>query len=345
MLRHEYINPGKFQFESGDSIEDLRIVYHTSEKEWHKGDDRKVVWVIHALTANSDAEDWWGDIVGKGKLIDIDKYFVVCVNMLGSPYGTTAPASICPDTGEPYYLDFPHYTIRDMLSVFIIIRKHLGIDNIDLLVGSSIGGFQGVEWLVTEPDVIRHAVIIATSAVTSPWLAAQNENMLMALEADPSFRACQDLKGGEMGLRAARAIGMSHYRYFKGYNLAQPEPDTDFVFASRAPSYQRYQGKKFSDRFDSYSYYYIVKSTDSQNVGRNRGGVEKALSTVKADCTFVAIDSDGVFPPPDVKLMADIVPNSKYHLISSDWGHDGFLLEFRKLSQIIEPILQDIVEN
>lgn len=342
MIRHIYTYQQPFTFESGESITNFEIVYHTSEKDWTAGDSRKVIWICHALTANSDPEDWWSDLVGKGKLFDTEKYFIICVNIPGSPYGTTSPASTNPETGQPYYFTYPAVTIRDIVKSEIIIRKALGIEKIDLLIGSSIGGFQSMEWLVSEPDVITNAVIIATSALTSPWLTAHNESMRMALESDQTFRECKSLKGGELGLQTARSIGMTFYRSREGFGLTQYETDPDFVFASRAASYQRYQGKKLSDRFDAYSYYYIVNSTDSQNIGRGRGGIEKALSTIKAKCTFIAIDSDGIFSVKEIQRMADGVPGSDMHIISSDFGHDGFLLEYQKLTKILIPILNEL---
>jgi len=342
MIRHSFTYTNPFTFESGESISNLEIVYHTSSRDWQKNDSRKVIWICHALTGNSDPEEWWSDLVGKGRLIDTEKYFVICVNMLGSPYGTTSPASINPNSGTPYFFDYPTFTIRDIVNSEIIIRKHLGIESIDFMIGSSIGGFQSLEWIIMEPDIIKNAVIIATSAMTTPWLTAHNESMRMALEADPSFRECKSLKGGEMGLRTARAIGMTLYRSREGYGLTQAEPDPEFVFSSKAASYQRYQGKKLSDRFDAYSYYYLINSTDSQNLGRGRGGIEKALSTVSANCTFIAIDSDGIFSVQEIQHVADCIRNSSMNIISSDFGHDGFLIEYPKITKIIEPILKKL---
>ena len=168
MTAHEYIHEGIFEFEAGGSLTGLKVAYHTSEKPWQKGDSRKVIWLCHALTANSDAQDWWPELTGPGKLFDTDKYFVVCANMLGSPYGSSGPASENPSTGRPYLLDFPKITVRDIVRANSLVRKSLGIERIDLIVGGSIGGFQALEWSVMEPDVIGKAVFIALSAKTTP---------------------------------------------------------------------------------------------------------------------------------------------------------------------------------
>ena len=135
MIREEYIYPGAFSLECGSSLEELSVTYHRSDIPYSPGSDsRKVVWICHAFTANSDPQDWWPELVGPGKVIDPDRYFVVCVNMLGSPYGTTSPASIKPGTDRPYFLDFPRITVRDIVNVNISVRKHLGVDRIDLMI-------------------------------------------------------------------------------------------------------------------------------------------------------------------------------------------------------------------
>ena len=339
MRQHEYIHNDIFNFEAGGSVENLKVVYHCSEREWQKGDSRKVIWICHALTANSDAEDWWPELVGPGKLFDTEKYFVVCANMLGSAYGSSGPSSINPETGRPYFLTFPKITVRDIVRANDLVRRRLGIESIDLMIGGSIGGFQSVEWSIMEPEVIKKAVYIACGVRVTPWLTAFNESMRMALEADPTFLECASLKGGEVGLRCARSIALISYRSYEGYNATQSESDEDCMFAQRAGFYQRYQGKKLSDRFDAYSYYYLCGSVDSNNVGRGRSGIENALGTIKAECTVIGIDSDRLFPVEEQKLIAKHIPGAVYHEITSKFGHDGFLLENDQLTEIIQPLL------
>lgn len=340
MRRHEYIHNGLFNFEAGGSIEGLKVVYHCSEKIWKKDDARKVIWICHALTANSDAEDWWGDLVGKGKLFDTEKYFVICANMLGSAYGSSGPSSINPVSGKPYYFDFPEVTVRDIVRANDLVRKSLGIGHIDLMVGGSIGGFQSLEWAVMQPELFRKAVFIACGARVTPWLTAWEESQKLALETDPTFRECASLKGGEAGLKCARSIALISYRSYEGYNATQQETDVDCLFADRAGSYQRYQGKKLADRFDAYSYYYLAESVNSNNIGRGRGGVEAALANISAECVVIGIDSDNLFPVEEQKFIAASIPGAKYHEIVSKFGHDGFLLENGQLTEIIAPLLK-----
>lgn len=337
MQYHEFHTDEGFDFEGGGHIDHLTVAYHTSPREYTPGE--KVVWICHALTANSDAEDWWSEIVGPGKLIDTEKYYVVCSNMLGSPYGSSGPATINPATGKPYCLDFPKVSVRDIVRAHILVRKHLGIDRIHLLTGGSIGGFQVCEWTLMEPELINHSTLIATTYRISPWVTAQMEAQRMALEADQTFRECASLKGGEAGLKCARAQALITYRCFEGYQLRQSETDPDTLFADRAASYERYQGLKLANRFDAYSYWYLTYAVDSQNIGRGRGGVEKALESITVPCTIVGIDSDGMFPPQVQDVFAAHIPGAKHFQMHSEFGHDGFLLEYPQLTEILKPLL------
>ena len=331
-----------FAFEAGGNVSGIEVVYHTSDRDYTKGE--RVVWLCHALTANSNPMDWWPEMVGKGCCIDPEKDYVVCVNIFASPYGTTGPRSWMND-GEAMKrspLDFPRVTVRDMARLFPIVRKYIGIEKVDLLVGSSIGGFQALEWAIMEPEVIERAAFIATAPRVTPWLGAWMESQRMAIEADPTFKACESLAGGQKGLEAARALSLISYRTFDGYNLTQAEADEDCLFAGRAASYERYQGEKLVKRdFDAYSYYYLTWSVDSHNVGRKRGGVAAALGEIKAKSVVITITSDGLFPPVEGKEWAAWIPGAKYVEIESKWGHDGFLLETEAIAAWLQSLASE----
>lgn len=334
-MRSHTLIKNNFTFEAGGYISHLEIVYHTSPRPYTKSE--RVVWLCHALTANSDPRDWWPEMVGKECCVDPDKDFVVCVNIFGSAYGTTGPKSIT------HPLSFPKFTVRDTARLFTLVREHLGIEKVDLLIGSSIGGFHALEWAIMEGNVIQRAAFIATSPRVSPWLSAWMEVQRMALEADPTFRACEDLNGGCKGLETARAISLISYRSFDGYNLTQYETDDDCLFASRSASYERYQGEKLVRRgFDAYSYYYLLYCVDSQNVGRERGGVANALKLIKAKSIVIAITSDGLFPPCESKEWAQHIPNVQYYEIESRFGHDGFLLETNQITSILNSLMDGV---
>jgi len=335
--KHRLTVSSSFDFEAGGRFDGLSIVYHTSPRPFSPNE--KVVWVCHALTGDSNPTDWWPQLVGEGKLLDPEEYYIVCVSMLCSAYGECGPASVNPLTGKPYLLDFPQTTVRDIVRTNIIVRQHLGIERINYLIGPSIGGFQALEWLIMEPDIFDKAVIMATAERATPYLTAYNESQRMALMADPSFAAAESVKGGTEGLKCARSIALISYRTYAGYNATQLEPDDDTVFARRASSYQRYQGEKLVSRyFDAYSYWYLTNVLDSQNVGRGRGGVRRALASIKARCTVICISSDSLFPPESMKQIAEMIPDSEYCEIHSIYGHDGFLIENVQLLPILRGV-------
>ena len=330
MIRHELFLDG-FCFEAGGRLDRVKVVYHTSRVR--RG---RVVWICHALTASSNPEDWWPEMVGPEHFFDPERDYIVCVNMLASPYGSSGPATVNPATGLPFCFSFPAGTVRDMVAAMAAVRRTLGIERIDLLVGSSIGGFQAVEWAVSEPELFDRAVFIATSPRVSPYLSAGVETQRMALEADPTFRDAVDLSGGTAGLRCARAQALISYRSFEGYGLTQSEPDDDTLFATRAASYERYQGEKLVRRgFDAYSYYYLCNAVDSHNVGRGRGGVAAALGRIRAATTVASIDTDGIFPPSEIERWAPLIPGAVYKRLHSSFGHDGFLLETEQLIRVL----------
>lgn len=335
MEKRLYRHPEKFSLECGGTIENLEICYHIS-RDFCREEERngkKVVWITHALTANSDPTDWWDVLVGEGKFLDPRKYTIVCANILGSCYGSTSPLSVNEATGKPYLLDFPKTTVRDVAKCHNILMEHLGIEKIDLLTGGSVGGFQALEWSIMFPCKINNLLLLACNSRFTPWGSAFNESMRMALYADPTFASGE---GGKAGLAAARSIALISYRSFEGYNTTQYESDEDCIFPQRAGSYQRYQGKKLVDRFDAYSYLSMLNLTDSHNVGRGRGGVEKALGMVEARTVCIGIDSDGLFPVQEQKYMAEHIPGAVYRQITSAFGHDGFLLEWKQIKEVIE---------
>ena len=337
MLKHTITLDGVFDLEAGGSIDDLQLAFHTSPREYNASE--KVIWICHGLTANSDAEEWWPGMVGPGKLFDTDKYFVICCNMPASPYGSTCPLSENPRTGRPYMLDFPEITARDIAKSFIALASELGIRRIDLLIGASIGGFIALEMTLLQSGLIGRAVFLATSTKSSAYLVAFNESQRMCLEADPTFRAAESPEGGKAGLEAARSVALISYRSFEGYNLTQTDEDPEMLFATRVCSYQRYQGRKLSARFDAYCYWYLSRCQDSHNIGRGRGGIRAALDSIKVPSTVIAIDSDCLFPPSDVRKIADGVSGAEFFEIQSKFGHDGFLLESGQLTEILKRLI------
>ncbi|MBQ5899062.1 MAG: homoserine O-acetyltransferase [Alistipes sp.] len=328
-----------FELECGVVLPSLTIAYDTFGEL--NAERSNVIWVCHALTANSDVADWWPHTVEEGCFLDPAKYFTVCANFLGSHYGTTGPLSVNPATGEPWYGDFPKVTVRDMVRAHQLLAEHLGISRVKLLIGSSIGGFQCLEWSVMQPDFAERAAFIATTPRTKPWASAFNESQRMAIECDPTYGE-RSAEAGLAGMATARSIALMSYRGGMAYDKTQEDANPDEVgFERRVLSYQRYQGEKLRRRFNAYSYYRLSQAVDSHNLGRGRGKVEDVLKQIKAKSLVVAITSDILFPPSDHTIMVENIPNVEYHLIDSDFGHDGFLVEHKQLNDIILNFLKE----
>ncbi len=332
-----YKHPGGLLLESGERLPELTIAYNTYGELNAAGDN--AVWVCHALTANSDVADWWPHTVEKDRFLDPQKHFIVCANILGSHYGTTGPLHVNPDSGEPYYNDFPFFTIRDMVAVHIILAQHLGIRRLHALIGSSVGGYQAVEWAVMQPEFVERLVLIATAAKSEPWTIAIDETQRMAIRADHTFGERRP-DAGMKGMAAARAIGLLTYRGGAGYNLTQQEKEElDKVQGFRATTYQQYQGEKLCRRYNAYSYYHILNAFDTHNIGRGRGGVDAALASITARTALVAISTDMVFPVSDLTYMYKRIKDASLHVLASSFGHDGFLVEHNKLNAILDPFI------
>ena len=330
-----YQAPGPFELESGSALPELRIAYHTYGRLNAARDN--VVWVCHALTANSEVADWWPHTVEKGRFLDPERWFVVCANILGSHYGTTGPLHVNPATGRPWYGSFPQFTIRDIVRAHRLLADALGVGRIAMLVGSSVGGFQAVEWAVMEPERIEGLVLIATDAKASPWNIAIDETQRMAIEADATWGE-ERPDAGMKGLAAARALGLLSYRGPEGYNLTQQDREENPVL-HRACTYQRYQGEKLCRRYNAYSYHAILDAFDTHDVGRGRGGVEAALRRIRARTLVVGITTDIIFTPAEMRRLHGQIPGSRYCEIDSPFAHDGFLVEYEQLNALLLPFM------
>ena len=322
---------GAFQLENDKVLPGLTIVYHSYGK-FNEAKDN-VVWVCHALTANSDVFDWWQGVVGENCVINPKDHFIICVNIIGSCYGSSGPLTIDPENDQTYYSSFPVVTIRDMINAFILVRKKLGIEKIKLLMGGSMGGYQVLEWCLMEPDVIQNSFVITTSAAESAWGIAIHTAQRLAIEADQTWKD-RSADAGKNGIKAARGIGMLTYRNYKIFHQKQSDPDFSKTDNYKASSYILHQGNKLSDRFNAQSYWLLTKSMDSHNIARGRfDTLEKALKAIHQPMLVIGIDSDILCPVPEQAFLAEHISNSTLHIISSDYGHDGFLVEAETISR------------
>ena len=323
---YKYHQP--FTLESGISLPKLKIAYHYYG-EYTPG--KKVAWVCHALTANSDVAEWWKGLVGEGSIINPNDYFIVCANIIGSCYGST-------QTDQ-----FPMITIRDMVKANILLRQHLGIESIDLLLGGSMGGYQALEWAIMEPTVIQKMFLIATTAAESAWAIAIHTAQRLAIEADPTWKETKP-NAGAKGLKAARAIGILTYRNYDIFKEKQTDADAEKIDNLKAASYINYQGDKLVNRFNAYSYWLLTKSMDSHHIARGRGGDLKAtLSSIQTPTLIIGINSDILCPLTEQKFMEAHMPNASLVAIDSMYGHDGFIIETAQITTHLKAWLTSLI--
>lgn len=329
-----------FGLENGQVIPAITIAYSTYGTL--NADKSNVVWICHALTANSNVTDWWPGMVGKDHVIDPGKHFIVCANILGSCYGTTGPLSIDPETKKPYYKRFPQVTVRDMVNAHILLRNYLSIEKIQLLVGGSMGGYQALEWCVMEKEKINNLFLLATSGTESAWGIAVHTTQRLAIEADQTWDT-PSAEAGQKGLKAARAIGLLTYRNYEILVQKQTDPDFEKLDYYKASSYVNYQGEKLVNRFNAYSYWLLTKAMDSHHLARGRNkNVEAVLKNFTQQTLIIGISSDILCPLAEQRFLKRHIPNATLVEIDSAYGHDGFMVEAEKISFHLKKWLSDL---
>lgn len=344
-----------FRLESGKTLPGFTLAYETYGTLSPARDN--VVVIPHALTGDShcashfpgDEPGWWEGFVGPGLAIDTDRYFVICANVLGGCQGSTGPASIDPRTGKPYGMRFPMITIGDMVRAQRELLRHLGIEKIRVVVGGSMGGMQTLEWAVAFPEMVEAIVPIATPGRSSPQSIAYNEVGRQAIMADPNWRGGDyyDGEGPDRGLAIARMIGMITYQSDEsmwnkfGRELMNATLDELFSFSTQfqVESYLHYQGKKLVERFDANTYLYLTRALDLFDLGRGRGGFKNALSRIRVPTLVIGISSDILYPPYQqkeiVSTLRELGVDAEYAEIDCPYGHDGFLIEAVKVTEIL----------
>jgi len=357
--------PDLMMLESGVKLGAVTIAYET----YGELNDAKnnAVLICHALSGDShvagiynssDAKPgWWDIMVGPGKGIDTDKYFVVCSNILGSCMGTTGPCSINPAAGKPYGLEFPFVTIGDMVQAQKALMDHLGIRKILSVVGGSIGGMQVLEWCMGYPQMVISAIPLASTTRHSALAIAFNEVARQAIMADPDWNNGNYYAGRKPnhGLAVARMIG--HITYLSDESMRnkfgrrlQNKSDLSFHFDAgfEVESYLRHQGTKFVDRFDANSFLYITKAADYYDLEKQYGdgsGV-KAFSRTAAKFLVVSFTSDWLYPTYQSKAMVKAMKKNNLDVsfceIEAEWGHDAFLLPSPRLNALIKGFLESV---
>lgn len=345
----------KFPLEAGGYLPGFQLKYSTAGTL--NTARTNVVWVTHALTGSSDVFQWWGDLFTPTGAFPLDKYFVICVNGLGGCYGSTGPLSLNRETGKTFYHSFPLLTHRDVVGTFELLRQHLGIEKIHTLIGGSLGGQQVLEWAISHPTVAEHLVPIACNAQHSAWGIAFNEAQRMAIAADITWKE-DSARAGIAGMKAARAMAMISYRTYQAYGIKQGEKTNEAFDDLRAASYQRYQGDKLANRYNAFTYWVYSKAMDSHNVGRNRetekrfpgreqtaltaNAVVEALQKITAKTLVIGIDSDILFPLREQQFLAENIKGASLAELQSEYGHDGFLVEFTQLNTAMQNFYGDV---
>jgi homoserine O-acetyltransferase len=349
--------PNELTLESGETLGPITLAYETFGKL--NADKSNVILICHALTGDAHAsgsDGWWSSLIGEGKGIDTDKYFVVCSNVLGGCRGSTGPSSISPKTGKPFGIDFPLITIGDMVEAQRRLIDHLGIEKLLAVVGGSMGGMQVLQWMTTYPDRIRAAIPIATTLKHTPQQIAFNEVGRQAVIADPDWRGGNYYGHGVQakGLAIARMIG--HITYMSDASMEEKfgrkfrSGKADFKFGAdfEVEGYLRYRGDSFVKRFDANSYLYITKAIDYFNIlnGHALGSIFRGL---QAKVLVVAFKSDWLYPAYQsreiVKACKLSGVDASYCEINSNYGHDAFLLEIEQESKLIKNFLKGVYEN
>ncbi len=340
----------------------VRVAYETWGTLNAAGDN--AIYVAHALTGDSHATGhsqaghltggWWNAMVGPGKPVDTDRYFVVCANVLGGCQGTTGPASAHPDDGKPWGSRFPYVTMRDLVNVEIALADHLGISSYKMITGPSMGGMRAIEWTVMAPGRVRSiAPVGATPAVTADQIA-WSTGQIAAIKADPKFRGgdfygAADNDGPHVGMGIARMIAHTTYRsenelaerFGRTYQAGENPIGGGGRFAVQ--SYLEHHARKLARRFDANTYIRLAQAIQSHDVGRGRGGLEKALATVKIPALVVAVDSDRLYPVKNSELLDSLLSGSDgVKLVHSDVGHDGFLVESGQLNAFVAEFVEGI---
>jgi homoserine O-acetyltransferase len=354
--------PDSMVLESNARLGPITIAYETLGTL--NEDKSNVILVLHALSGDSHVagyysqEDqkpgWWEIMVGPGKGIDTDKYFIICPNIIGSCMGSTGPSSINPATGNPYGFDFPVVTIGDMVKAQKALLDHLGIEKILTVIGGSIGGMQVLEWTVRYPHMVFSAIPLATTTRHSALAIAFNEVARQAIMADPNWNMGKYYGSAKpnLGLALARMVG--HVTYLSDEAMRrkfgrrlQNKGDFSFNFDAdfQVESYLRYQGQKFVDRFDANSFLYITKAADYFDLRRQHGDGSETEAFARTNAKFLVISftSDWLYPTYQSRAMVKSMKKNNIDVsfceIEAEWGHDAFLLPNERLSALIKGFL------
>ena len=353
---------GELQLESGRLLGSLRLAFETYGTL--NAERSNTILVCHAWTGDAhaagknNADDrkggWWDDMIGPGKVLDTDRYFVLCSNVIGSCKGSTGPTSLNPRTGKPYNLAFPVLMVRDMVRAQKLLLDRLAIPTLRCVIGGSMGAMQAIEWGIHYPQLVQSIVPIAGTGRTSPMSIALNALARQAIFSDPMWK-----KGNYKvehppadGLALARAVGHISFLSDASMRMKFARKFTardglfDFFGQFEVERYLEYNGKNFVGRFDTNSFLYLAKALDLYDVAWNFDSREEAFSQLTCPSLWFAFTSDWLYLPADseecVAILQKLGKRVEYHLIASDYGHDSFLVEPEKFTHHIVNFLDHL---
>lgn len=350
-----------FVLENGKTLPELEIRYETYGALNNKKDN--AIWVCSPLTADAHVAGyysetdkkpgWWDALIGKGKPIDTDKFFIVCSNILGGCKGTTGPASINPKTAKPYGSNFPTITIGDMVHAQKELAEFLGISELYCVIGGSMGGFQAMKWAIYYPELVERCIIIASSTRFSSQALGFEIVARDIITQDPNYNNGDYYESVRPNIGLSNARKLAHITYLSAVGMeqkfkrAQDNENKNHAVTYSTPfdlnlpleSYLRYQGAKFVDRFDANSYLHIAHATDSFDLETEYGSLENAFKNVKAEFLNVNLSTDWLFPPHESKRITSALLNLDKIVTSlelnTQFGHDGFLIEVGDLGRAV----------
>ena len=342
------------ELESGRTLERVRQVYSRYGKPEPNGSN--IVVICHALTGShrvsgevieGQPTPWWEPVVGHHGAIDTTRLCVYCFNLLGSPYGSTSPTSVNPETGQPWGMDFPVFSVRDLVKAQKTALDQLGFPRIGAVVGGSLGGMQALEWAILYPEAVNRIVVIGAPAYLYPQAIAFNEVQRQAIFSDPNWNGGRYYGGPspDKGLAMARMLAMITYKsencFTQRWMRQVRNGDLgDWTGQFQVESYLHHHGEEIVRRFDANCYVYLTRAMDRHDIGAGRGGAEAALERLAGKHLLaVGISSDMLFPTWQVEELADMAEKAgmraSYDEIESDEGHDAFLIDFDQVDDAL----------
>jgi homoserine O-acetyltransferase len=328
-----YFNAGEFILESGERLEEVTVAY----RSWGNvaNAEHRAILVCHALTGSADVESWWPGLIGPAAAFDPAGDYIVCSNILGGCCGTTGPVSLR-GGDQRYRADFPRISVRDMVHLQRRLLDYLGVQQLELVTGPSLGGMQALEWAALYPDRVKSIVPIGVGGRHSAWCIGMSEAQRAAIYADADWNGgyyC-DERPPRRGLAAARMMAVCSYRSWSSFQRRfGREECTNGEY--QVQSYLRHQGQKINDRFDANSYVRLTQAMNDFDLSRGRGNYIDVLESIRQRALIVSVSSDILYPAHEQALLAKHLPNARYEILESDYGHDGFLVQTGELSRLI----------